>query len=94
VISPTDRRRAVAVRYRPGMEGASGDHAPHVTAKGAGDTADRIISLARRHGIPLHEDRDLVQLLGVLDLDAEIPPTLYRALAEVLAHLYRLNGRR
>jgi flagellar biosynthesis protein len=86
--SEQHRRKAVAVRYRQ-----DADHAPHVLAKGQGDTAERIIALAKKHGIPLHEDRDLVQLLGLLELDAEIPPTMYRALAEVLAHLYRANAK-
>ena len=81
-----DRRKAVAMRYNQGR-----DHAPRITAKGQGDTADRIIALAQTHGMPLHEDRDLVQLLGVLELDTEIPPALYKAMAEVLAHLYRAN---
>ena len=76
------------MRYRQDSE-----HAPRVVAKGQGDLAERIIALARKHGIPLHEDRDLVQLLGLLELDTEIPPSLYKALAEVLAHLYRANAR-
>ncbi len=83
-----DRRRAIALRYREGR-----DHAPRLTAKGQGEIADRIIALARANGVPLHEDRDLVQLLGALQLDAEIPPTLYRAMAEVLAHVYRANAK-
>lgn len=82
------RRRAVAMRYRQEME-----HAPRVVAKGQGDVAERIIALAREHGIPLHEDKDLVQLLGLLEIDVEVPPDLYRALAEVLAHVYRANRR-
>jgi flagellar biosynthesis protein len=81
------RRRAVALRYDQDSESA-----PRVLAKGNGDIAERIIALAREHGIPLHEDRDLVRLLGVLDLDIEVPPQLYRALAEVLAHVYRANA--
>jgi flagellar biosynthesis protein len=81
-----NRRRAVAMRYQQEL-----DHAPRLLAKGQGEVADRIIALAREHGIPLHEDKDLVQLLGVLEIDAEVPPTLYRAMAEVLAHLYRAN---
>ncbi len=80
------RRRAVAVRYREDEADA-----PKVLAKGQGPVAERIIALARSHGIPLHEDRDLVRLLGILDLDAEVPPSMYRALAEVLAHVYRAN---
>lgn len=84
-----DRRRAVAVRYRDDH-----DSAPRVLAKGQGSVAERIIEVARSHGIPLHEDRDLVRLLGILELDAEIPPAMYRALAEVLSHVYRANRRR
>lgn len=87
--TPRDpRRRAVAMRYDHDKESA-----PRVLAKGQGPIAERIIALAREHGIPMHEDRDLVHLLGALQIDAEIPPTLYQALAEVLSHLYRLNGK-
>lgn len=82
------RRRAVALRYDDQHESA-----PRVLAKGQGDIADRIIALAEQHGIPLHEDHDLVRLLGVLEIDVQVPPTLYRALAEVLAHLYRTNAK-
>lgn len=82
------RRRAVALRYDDAHESA-----PRVLAKGQGDIAERIIALAQEHGIPLHEDKDLVRLLGVLDIDVQIPQTLYRALAEVLAHLYRTNAK-
>ena len=82
------RRRAVALRYDDVHESA-----PRVLAKGQGDIAERIIALAELHGIPLHEDTDLVRLLGVLEIDVQIPATLYRALAEVLAHLYRTNAK-
>lgn len=81
-----DRRRAVALRYD-----AARDDAPRVTASGQGATAERIIALARTHGVPLHEDRDLATLLGAIDVGTAIPPQLYRALAEVLAHVYRAN---
>jgi flagellar biosynthesis protein len=83
-----DRRRAVALRYLHAE-----DSAPRILAKGQGEIAERIIAVAAHHGVPMHEDRDLVQLLGVLDLDVEVPPNLYRALAEVLAHIYRTNAR-
>lgn len=82
------RARAVALRYHEDE-----DAAPKVVAKGQGSTAERLLALAREHGVPLHEDRDLVTLLEVLDLGAEIPPRLYRALAEVLAHVYRAERR-
>lgn len=82
------RPEAVALRYDQEREGA-----PRVLAKGTGTIADRILALARENGVPLYEDADLVTLLGVLDLDTEIPPRLYQALAEVLAHLYRADQR-
>lgn len=85
----TERPKAVAVRYDGDV-----DAAPRVLAKGQGPVAERILAIAKEHGIPLYEDRDLVHLLGALDLDVEVPPNLYKALAEVLAHLYRANGKR
>lgn len=82
------RRRAVALRYDEER-----DAAPTVVAKGRGLVADRIIELAEEHGVTLHEDRDLVEVLFALDLDAQIPVDLYQAVAEVLAFVYRVNGK-
>lgn len=82
------RRKAVALRYD-----AERDRAPKVVAKGAGYIADQIIALAKEHDIHIHEDPDLVTVLAKLDLDTEIPEELYRAIAEVLAFVYRLNQR-
>ncbi len=81
------RREAVALRYDQARE-----RAPRVIAKGQGSVADRLLALAQEHQVPLWEDRDLVKLLGVLELDAEVPPAMYAALAEVLARIYRLNA--
>jgi flagellar biosynthesis protein len=41
--------------------------------------------------LPLYEDKNLVRILEALDLETEIPAELYRAVAEVLAFIYRLN---
>ena len=85
--NPTDTRRtAVALKYD-----AATDHAPRVVAKGRGLVAEKIIALAREQGIPMREDPDLVQMLTQIDLDQEIPPTLYKVVAELLAFVYRLN---
>lgn len=67
------------------------DQAPRIVAKGRGKMADRIVATAREHGVPMVEDRNLVQMLELLDLETEIPPELYQAVAEVLAFVYRLN---
>lgn len=82
------RRKAVALRYQSEKDGA-----PRVVAKGAGYLADRILDLARQHGVHVHEDRDLVEVLSKLDIDTPIPESLYKAVAEVLAFVYRLNRR-
>jgi len=83
---PTPPRQAVALRYQPGE-----DEAPRVTAKGRGHVAEKIIELARQHGVPIRQDGNLVQVLSRLDLEEEIPPSVYRAVAEILAFVYRLS---
>jgi flagellar biosynthesis protein len=88
-MKPEKQRRAVALRYERGQ-----DAAPRVVAKGRGPVAETIIAHAREHGVPLQEDADLAAALSTLDLETEIPPELYRAVAEVLAFIYRLNGKR
>jgi len=67
------------------------DGAPRVVAKGSGVTAEAIISLARESGVYVHQSPELVNLLMQIDLDCEIPPELYQAVAEILAWLYALD---
>ncbi|MBL8450468.1 MAG: EscU/YscU/HrcU family type III secretion system export apparatus switch protein [Dechloromonas sp.] len=79
------QREAVALAYR------QTDAAPRVVARGRGLVAEEIISRAREHGVYVHESPELVSLLMQVDLDQHIPPQLYRAVAELLAWLYRLE---
>jgi flagellar biosynthesis protein len=79
-------RGAVALAYRAGQS------APKVVAKGRGLIADEIVARAREHGVYLHESKELVSLLMQVDLDSAIPPELYRAIAELLAWLYRMEN--
>ncbi len=79
-------RLAAALRYD-----SKKDAAPVVTAKGRGTVAEKIISLARKKGIPIKEDPALVQILCKLEIDEQIPPVLYKAVAEILAFVYSLN---
>lgn len=67
------------------------DAAPRVLAKGRGLVAQAIIERAREHGVYVHESKELVALLMQVDLDQRIPPELYRAVAEVLVWVYRLE---
>lgn len=76
---------AVALHY-------DGRSAPRVTAKGRGQVAERVIEIAREHGVPLHENGELVGLLARLELGAEIPRELYLAAAQVIAFAYSLKA--
>ena len=79
---------AVALRYR-----ASETAAPHVLAKGAGELAQKIKDAARAAGVPIVERRALARaLFKSVKVGAEIPPALYRAVAEILAYIYSLRG--
>ncbi|TWI72393.1 flagellar biosynthesis protein [Desulfobotulus alkaliphilus] len=82
-------RKAVALRYKV-LE----DAAPKVMARGRGSIARRIMELAEEHGIPVKEDRDLVNLLEALDVGKEVPPELYQVVAELLAFVYRTGKKR
>ncbi|MBU0675080.1 MAG: EscU/YscU/HrcU family type III secretion system export apparatus switch protein [Proteobacteria bacterium] len=81
-------KKAVALRYDPDR-----DPAPVVLGKGVNLLADKIVELAKEHNIPIYEDSDLVEVLSRLDLSAEIPPSTYVVVAEILAFVYRLNGK-
>jgi len=81
-----DIRKAAALKYNE-----KEDNAPKVVAAGRGRIAERIVEIAREYGIPIYEDPDLVELLLKVDIGEEIPPELYRAVAEVLAFIYRLR---
>lgn len=79
------RDEAVALAY------SKGDAAPRVVAKGRGLIAREIIDRAHEAGVFVHESPELVGLLMQVDLDARIPPTLYVAVAELLAWIYKVE---
>ena len=82
-------KKAIALRYKPVQ-----DNAPKVTAKGTGLVAEKIIAIARKQGIPVKDDPDLIEVLSRLDLHQEIPPELYVVVAEILAFVYNLNRKK
>lgn len=77
---------AAAIKYD-----SKKDTAPRLTAKGRGSVAEKIIRLAIEHNIPIKKDTALVEILSRLNIDEEIPPELYKAVAEILAFIYSLN---
>ena len=80
------KQKAVGLRYDAGAEDA-----PRVVAKGRGDTAQRIVELAKEHGIPVERDADLVELLSVSEVGDEIPTEVYGAVARLITFLWEMN---
>lgn len=80
------KKSAIALSYD------ENDSAPKVVAKGQGLIAEQIIEKAKENKIFVHESKELVALLMQVDLDDHIPPSLYQAIAEILAWLYQLEN--
>lgn len=81
---------AVALRYRPDQ-----DNAPIVLAKGQDHIALRIVQIAEENHVAVMENVPLARALyAQTELDQEIPPELYNAVAEVLVYIFRLNNKR
>jgi len=87
ITNPT--HLAIAVKYNPDEMGA-----PVVLAKGADKMAERIIAVAENHQIVIKQDIPLAHaVFSSVEINQEIPPELYLAMAELLAYVYRLEGR-
>ncbi len=87
VTNPT--HYAVALAYERGARGA-----PRLVAKGADEIASRIRDLARAHRIPLVANPPLARALYRVDIDTEIPAEHFKAVAEIIAYVWRLRSRR
>jgi flagellar biosynthesis protein len=81
-----DRQSAVALSY------ADKTKAPVVVAKGYGVAAESIMREAKAHGLYVHQSADLIKLLMQVDLDRQIPPQLYLAVAELMAWIHGLES--
>jgi flagellar biosynthetic protein FlhB len=68
--------------------------APTVVAKGANLIAEKIKEIAQKSGVPIFEDKPLARTLFKLNIGQEIPETLYKAVATILANVYKLKGRK
>ncbi|QQD24604.1 flagellar protein FhlB [Venatoribacter cucullus] len=77
---------AVALSY-------DGVSVPKISARGEDELAQAIIQLAIAHEVPVYENASLMKWLAQLDVGDEIPESLYRVIAEILAFVYALEGR-
>ena len=88
VTNPTEL--AIAIKYDPQQMTA-----PKVVAKGADHLAKKIRELAIMHGIPIVERKPLAQALyKTVEVGQEVPERFYQAIAEILAYVYRLSGKK
>lgn len=83
-------RRPIAVALQYELDGPS---LPRVVASGQGHVAEQILEMAFASGVKVREDADLAELLSVVQLDSEIPADALVAVAEILAYIYRANGK-
>ncbi len=81
------KKKAAALKYNPQK-----DNAPVLTAVGEGLLADRIIKTAQENNVPVVRDGGLADLLSHMPAGSLIPPQLYRAVAEILVFISRLDG--
>ncbi|MDX2331174.1 FlhB-like flagellar biosynthesis protein [Campylobacter hepaticus] len=81
-------KKAVALAYQKEKHTA-----PKVLASGKGESAAKIIALAKEHGVPIKEDEDLIEILSKLDLGDEIPSNMYKAVAEIFAFIYQMANK-
>ena len=77
--------QAIAIEY-------GNNPVPIVVAKGKDDLAQKIIDAAVAAGVPIKKDEALAALLGLLDIDHQLPRSLYTLVAEVLVYTYWLKG--
>lgn len=87
ITNPT--HLAVCIKYE-----ADNMNAPEVVAKGANILAERIKELARAAGVPIYENKPLARALYRIPVGTEIPQALYKAVAEILAQVYKLRGKK
>lgn len=79
---------AVALHYERDSRAA-----PRIVASGSGPIAERIIELARVHGIAVRENADLAIMLNALGVGEQIPVAAFAVVAEILFYVLRANGR-
>ncbi len=85
ITNPT--HYAVALTYERGAQGA-----PRLVAKGADDVAAKIRELAREHRVPIVANPPLARSLYRVELDTEIPAEHFRAVAEIIAYVWRMRA--
>ena len=86
LINPGGIAKAAALKY-------DGTNTPKLIAKGEGEIAEEIVSIAQQNDVHIHYDPLLLDVLSRLEMGDEIPETLYLAVAKIIAFAYYLQGK-
>jgi flagellar biosynthesis protein len=78
-------KKAAALKYE------KGDNAPKIIGIGKGEVAEKIIAMAQEKDIPIVKNAPLSDALTSMELGQEIPPELYKTVAEILAFVYKTS---
>lgn len=78
-------QKAVALSYQ------KGDAAPQVTAKGQGYVAEKMLEVGSKNDVPIIQNKELVNELTKVDLGENIPPELYKVVAEILVFVSNMD---
>lgn len=81
------KQRAVALKY----DKDNNTSAPIIVASGMGYTAEKILEVASQNDIPVYEDTSLATMLSRLNLGAEIPPELYKAIVDIYIYFLKFS---
>lgn len=84
--SKSKKNKAVALKYN-----AAADAAPVVIASGYGETAQRIVDIAEKKGIPVFRDDSAASLMCMLEVGSCIPPELYQVVAVIYTQLLQMS---
>ena len=79
--------KAVALKYDKDV-----NNAPEVVASGQRYIASSIIKIAKQNDIPIKKDEDMVELLSKIDINKEVPDTMYKAVAEIFSFIYEITN--
>jgi flagellar biosynthetic protein FlhB len=88
VVLTNPTHYAVALAYERGTKSA-----PRLVAKGADEVAERIRDIAREHRVPIIANPPLARALFRIEIDTEIPPEHFRAVAEIIAYVWRMRAK-
>lgn len=86
-LNMQQEKKAIALKYDKDK-----DNAPKVVANGSRYLAEEIINIATKYEIPIKQDEDLVQMLSQIEVNQEIPSTMYKAVAEIFSFIYDITN--